>query len=79
MNNEPAFPISSSHGEGIREPHYGITMLDFFAAKAMQGYLASMNPGPINKGYEEDIAETSYRVSAAMLRAREEAIKSLEK
>jgi hypothetical protein len=43
-----------------------MTLRDFFAAKAMQGYVAR------GKAYDfEDIAKASYRVADAMLKARE--------
>lgn len=44
----------------------GLTMRDYFAAKAMQGLLASSV-----KGSEDQFAEYSYKVADAMLRARE--------
>jgi hypothetical protein len=44
----------------------GMTLRDFFAAKAMQGYVAR------GKAYDfEDIAKASYRVADAMLKARD--------
>jgi hypothetical protein len=44
----------------------GMTLRDYFAAKAMQGYLAQ------NKAYDfEDIAAVSFRMADAMLKARE--------
>ena len=45
---------------------HGMTLRDFFAAKAMQGYVAR------GKAYDfEDIAKASYRVADAMLKARD--------
>jgi hypothetical protein len=50
--------------------HEGMTLRDYFAAKAMQGWLASftseMQPNP------ERIAEFCYAMADAMLRAREQ-------
>ena len=60
----PAFPFWSDSG-GLAG-HAGMTLRDFFAAKAMQGYVAR------GKAYDfEDIAKASYRVADAMLKARE--------
>ncbi len=61
MNNPPAFPI---HWENH---HEGMTLRDYFAAKAMQGLLSSdVNAKP------EDFAKQSYKVADAMLKAREQ-------
>lgn len=44
----------------------GMTLRDYFAAKAMQSYVAH------NKAYDfDDIAAMSYRTADAMLKARE--------
>jgi len=60
MNNEAAFP----------NPHLrdgsGMTLRDYFAAKAMQGLLSS----DVNAKLE-DFAKQSYKVADAMLKARE--------
>jgi hypothetical protein len=63
MNNEAAFP----------NPHLrdgsGMTLRDYFAAKALQGMLAS---GNLPKTMPDaDIAECSYNLADAMLKARE--------
>ena len=61
-NGGSAFP----RGEIQSAP--GMTLRDYFAAKALQGMLAD------GKGWEqEEIVETAYRVADAMLRAREAA------
>ena len=73
MNNPPAFPHTveykgSDYGGIV--PHGGMTLRDYFAAKAMQGQIN--NPLPI--GGDEThrlIAERSYRMADAMLKARE--------
>jgi hypothetical protein len=67
MNNPPAFPALNEVG---LEKAYGMTLRDYFAAKAMQGQIN--NPLPI--GSDEThrlIAERSYRMADAMLKARE--------
>lgn len=60
----PAFPPSN--------PGYahGMTLRDYFAAKAMQGILsATLTPNTIWS--QDDAAETAYNVADAMLKARE--------
>lgn len=68
----PAFPfgqISETTGQpvnGFYDP--GMTLRDYFAAKAMQGWTANPLPNdtPIN-----EVAEWAYRQADAMLAARE--------
>lgn len=53
----------------------GISMRDYFAAKAMQGELASQSPAGGDDynylpGDEEDLATWCYRMADAMLKAR---------
>ena len=67
MNNPYAFPIVIPN-HAAAEP--GMTLLDYFAAKAMQSYLQATplaNP--------KDIAEWSYNMAEAMLKERESWIK----
>lgn len=59
----PAFP--RPHSE---PPHYaqeGMTLRDYFAAKAMQGFCSG------NSTNTQDIAKAAYIVADAMLKARE--------
>jgi hypothetical protein len=57
----PAFPSTHAHGQDE-----GMTLRDYFAAKAMQGYVGQ------GKSYDfADIAQASYRLADAMLKARE--------
>ena len=59
--NPPAFS-SDYFGE------LGMTLRDYFAAKAMQGMVASC----VNNGFDDDLmAVGSYRLADAMLKARE--------
>jgi len=60
MNNPPAFPI---HWENH---HQGMSLRDYFAAKAMQGLLSSDVNAPL-----ETFAKQSYKVADAMMKARE--------
>ncbi|CAB4131975.1 hypothetical protein UFOVP135_55 [uncultured Caudovirales phage] len=67
MNNPPAFPVQSIYIEDQETNSTGMTLRDYFAAKAMQG---EMTQGI----HEVDFAETaarSYAMADAMLKARE--------
>ena len=75
MNNPPAFPTertvgANKDGTWIAEipGQKGMTLRDYFAAKAMQGLLSSDVNAPL-----EVFAKQSYKVADAMLVAREEA------
>ncbi|EPG6435673.1 hypothetical protein WI984_002082 [Klebsiella aerogenes] len=71
-NGGPAFPCSASDGCGSSIERAGMTLRDYFAAKAMQGILA--NPGQLDVITESAIlwvTADSYRVADAMLKARE--------
>jgi len=61
--NEPAFP--SPRWEGWGSPQEGMTLRDYFAAKAMQGLCANNNTDPFV------ISKAAYIVADAMLKARE--------
>jgi len=59
----PAFPPN-----GEWKDHQGMTLRDYFAAKAMQGYV----PIQIDNDWSDtDVAKYSYMLADAMLRARE--------
>jgi hypothetical protein len=64
--SEPAFPFQNHHGHKFM----GMTLRDYFAAKAMQPFLDQL----IKQGWISDdletVAETSYRVADAMLKER---------
>jgi hypothetical protein len=62
----PAFPVIAENYSDIREK--GMTLRDYFAAKAMQGICAS-NPFLT----DEIIAREAYNLADAMLCAREAA------
>ena len=62
----PAFPCHP----GIENPVYdGMSLRDYAAIKAMQGVLASGNLP--NFTPDLDVAECSYRLADAMLKARQ--------
>ena len=60
MNDIPAFPRTQWPNER------GMTLRDYFAAKAMQGLLASDVYAPKDK-----FAENAYAMADAMMKARE--------
>jgi len=63
----PAFPRDHAH-----DGHNGMTLRDYFAAKAMQGICAhSGGASPVWAENNSDIAEVSYELADAMLKARE--------
>jgi hypothetical protein len=69
MKNQPAFPSVFDHERGM-------TLRDYFAAKALQGTIASGQIGNEEPCHEEYIsihayARDAYRWADAMLKARE--------
>ena len=68
IDGGPAFPLQSIGPEF--EPGYaGMTLRDYFAAKAMQGLFAA--GGGVTRGAEE-WASLAYIMADAMLAARKE-------
>lgn len=59
----PAFP---SHGSMGEVAHEGMTLRDYFAAKALQGGLAHNRPVADAEGW----AKWAYKMADAMLKAR---------
>ena len=63
-----AFPFSNKHPTtGNTEQSEGMTLRDYFAAKAMTGLLTAEIVGEYSN---EHVAEISYRIADAMLEAR---------
>lgn len=63
MNDQPAFPQERTLPCGSHEECEGLSMRDYFAAKAMQGLLSS-----IKKGDNIDVVpELAYIMADAML------------
>ena len=67
MSNIPAFPTPDAN---FVNKNWGMTLRDYFAAKAMQG--AFTNPTPSSVYELEYIAEKSYAMADAMMKARTE-------
>lgn len=79
-----AFPIPGadfqtfkpSTEEEWRRIQSGMTLRDYFAAKAMQGWLTSYGEDmahPAQRGNAEDVARNAYALADAMLKVRGEA------
>ena len=62
----PAFPAQVKFFD---EPTTGMTLRDYFAAKAMQGMLAYSYLHPLSM--EDGCARDAYQMADAMLKARE--------
>lgn len=67
-NGGPAFPTANGGS-----PDDGMTLRDYFAAKALQGLLAhpECDFTPITAKAQEQAAADAYGVADAMLKARE--------
>lgn len=66
----PAFPIK---GPVMSNDVDGISMRDYFAAKAMQALITSRHTDYENGWYDEErVADSSYKMADAMLKAREQ-------
>lgn len=70
MNNIPAFPWQIDNGETVRG-HKGMTLRDYFAAKAMQGLLAGLLADGMDIKWQ-GVAEDAHRMADAMMKARDE-------
>ena len=68
MNNPQAFPYFGHTGWSNSG---GMTLRDYFAAKAMQSLLVTTNGVIGTNRYEYRVAEESYKLADAMMKARE--------
>ncbi|NIE73036.1 hypothetical protein F3J45_00960 [Pantoea sp. Ap-967] len=73
---QPAFPVQASEYGG-HGTCFGLTIIDYFAAKAMNGYLANAwqakeldDTGDSSGEQMRIVAEISYAMARAMLAAR---------
>ena len=62
----PAFPSTFHNGWG--EPEKGMSLRDYFAAKAMQSVIDQQD---VFRGEVDNTAWLAYRIADAMLKARE--------
>jgi len=72
----PAFPyheIREAEPSRVSNPKHfpGMSLRDYFAAKAMQGELACQTPDWNNKNQDDKLAEQAYARADAMLEARD--------
>ena len=66
----PAFPEVPGDCNGY-EGKPGMTLRDYFAAKAMQAYIARLQPHDMDDAtFDAKISRWSYETADAMLRAR---------
>lgn len=64
----PAFPIlDDCNGLGLHLRHGGMSLRDYFAAKALQGLLAS----PDCVSSTDKLVGACYQIADAMMKARE--------
>lgn len=71
MNNEPAFPVGVDVTQNQWKPSPGMSLRDYFAAKTLQGLMANVSVNNWVNPYE-NLAEASYSMADAMLKARQE-------
>jgi hypothetical protein len=74
MNDIPAFPRPASGS--MQYAQKGMTLRDYFAAKALQGMFANPEDGHENydlnyEDYTKEIARCAYKMADAMMKARE--------
>jgi len=75
-NGGPAFPYAFHLPDAPGEPsgvNLGMSLRDWFAGKALQGWLASYAPEtahPAKRDTADDVATEAYAMADAMLRAR---------
>lgn len=68
MNNqEPAFPQK----EPLTSDAPGMTLRDYFAAKALQGMLADLPKSCYGLDWQDNVARAAWSVADAMLATRE--------
>lgn len=70
-NGEPAFPVNELNRQTgfVAAQYMGITIRDYFAAKAMQVCLAQANSFP-DEHWKDGIAHDAYSMADAMLKVR---------
>ena len=67
MNNPPAFPLHNHGAQTLGLHVTGMTLRDYFAAKAMQGLLLDDNGDFSDHNW---MAEQAYAFADAMMEAR---------
>ena len=74
MKDTPAFPVPAELCQDLTvQEQRGMTLRDYFAAKAMQGLIASPRGTPDGSNATDSYyARVSYLMADAMLKAREQ-------
>lgn len=72
----PAFPVTTEHGSVFPLP--GMTLRDYFAAKAMQGFMASADAARTATLNLPNLAYNSYAIADSLLIQRGLTIKTKE-
>ena len=69
MSNRPydGGPAFARSGNGLNKPQDGMTLRDYFAAKAMQAIISSSD----HNNTPDVFANASYAIADAMLKARQ--------
>jgi len=67
MKTLPAFP--AMHFD-LAENEHGMTLRDYFAAKAMQGFIAYTAHKGMYTPPDDELAASAYQLADAMLKAR---------
>lgn len=71
-NGGPAFPRAGSSGPGaFAQPENGMTLRDFFAAKAMESYIIVFSNDAEHPDFNSAIVSASYQLADKMLKERE--------
>jgi hypothetical protein len=70
MNNQPAFPVGL---EAFGEDKTGMTLRDYFAAKAMHAFVTAWIEKNTYPDSNLTVAKSAYNLADAMLAAREKA------
>ena len=74
MKNISAFPrpASQAHQHGMHPSQEGMTLRDYFAAKAMQGWIQDKTASSLHSGGYMSGAIIAYQMADAMLKVRNE-------
>ena len=69
MKNGPAFPVAEGPTDNVNP---GMTLRDYFAAKAMQALIGKVTENPAREDTQRVIAQNAYEIADAMMKTREE-------
>jgi hypothetical protein len=68
-DNQPAFPLHNHGAQTLGLHVTGMTLRDYFAAKAMQALITAYGPAP-QGGWPTYAERTAYLLADAMMEAR---------